>query len=176
MKHHHHAAAHGFTLIELMMVVSIIGMLASVALPQYSKATLRSRAAERVTVMESMGRAVNDVVNQQQRVPSAAPPGTRSTWTGVANPAGTPGASKRPFDWTASGWSMLPMLVQGNAYYTYSFVADDKDGDGKTLTLTVTGDGDLDEDGFHSVRTISFVGVGFSFIQNAEAFLDPNIF
>ena len=173
---HHHAPAHGFTLIELMMVVSIMGLLSSIALPQYTRATLRARAAERVTIMESLFRAVNDVVVQQQRVPSAAPPGTRSTWTGVGNPAGIPGTSKRRFDWAAAGWTQVPMVVQGDAYYTYSFVADDLNGDGKTVTLTLTGDGDLDGDGIHSVRTTSYTSVGFSFTQVPEAYIDPNIF
>jgi prepilin-type N-terminal cleavage/methylation domain-containing protein len=173
---HHRAPAHGFTLIELMMVVSIMGLLSSIALPQYTRATLRARSAERATIMESLGRAVNDVVNQQQRVPSASPPGVHSTWTGVSNPAGTPGSTKRSFDWTAAGWAELPMVVQGNAYYSYSFIADDLNGDGRILTLTVTGDGDLDADGVHSVRTITYTGVGYSFRQDPVPFLDPNVF
>ncbi len=47
----------GFTLIELLVVVLIIGILSSVALPQYQKSVLKSRAAEAWTNLKNINMA-----------------------------------------------------------------------------------------------------------------------
>ncbi len=47
----------GFTLIELLVVVLIIGILASIAMPQYQKAVERSKAVQAITWLKSWRQA-----------------------------------------------------------------------------------------------------------------------
>ena len=52
----------GFTLIELMIVVAIIGILAAVALPAYQDYTVRARVSEVILAASSCRTAITDTV------------------------------------------------------------------------------------------------------------------
>ncbi len=53
-------AQKGFTLIELMIVIAIIGILAAIAIPAYTDYTTRARVSEALTTASSMKATVSE--------------------------------------------------------------------------------------------------------------------
>lgn len=61
----------GFTLIELMIVVAIIGILAAIAIPAYQDYTIRTRVSEGINLSFEAKTAVSETVSSFGRFPSA---------------------------------------------------------------------------------------------------------
>ena len=77
-------AQKGFTLIELMIVVAIIGILAAVALPAYQDYTVRAKVSEAVLAGSTCRTAVSEAYQAASTLPGENAFGCEQNITGTA--------------------------------------------------------------------------------------------
>ncbi|HYW04347.1 MAG TPA: pilin [Gammaproteobacteria bacterium] len=107
----------GFTLIELMIVVAIIGILAAIAIPQYQNYVARSQMSEASTLIDGAKTSIESYIAQNGSFPSSLSGtlGVRTSGKYVASmaalPTGTSGAGSVTVTMKASGVS--PKIKNG---------------------------------------------------------------
>ena len=144
-----HSRSSGFTTIELLIGVAIVGILASVAVPSFKSYVYRGRVAEAVTML-------NKIKTRQEAYRSrfgqyAAVNG--DDW-GAYTPAAIPG--ENPVIWPSSpGWEELGVSSPGYVRFRYATVAGAPEVappagsnlDNSTFWYAAQAEGDLDGDG-----------------------------
>ena len=136
----HRLKQRGFTLIELMIVVAIIGILAAVAIPAFMNYLAKSKGSEASLNLNKIAKATKVYWGEH----SAFPPNSTAVLPGAEGAACT--GPNNHFDiqgttvWAAdSAWAALDFSIDEPGLFTYAFSSS-----GTLATATAVGDLDCD--------------------------------
>jgi type IV pilus assembly protein PilA len=120
------ALRRGFTLIELMIVVVIVGVLATLAVVGYRKMVLASHVSEATGMVQNIRVAQEEYFSETRQYANIST--SLSTWYPQTSPSHAAGVT----GWGAAcggactsnmDWSMLPVHVDGPVLFGYATVA-----------------------------------------------------
>ena len=132
----------GFTLIELMIVVAIVGLLSAIAVPSFIKYMHRARTSEASQQLEKIYNAARIYFIERQ-VPDSQAPTPAVTCCAGGNSKGAVDAAQ----WKVPTWEKLHFAIAESHYYRYEFV---RTGVAAGSSFTARALGDLDCDGLYS--------------------------
>ncbi len=138
----------GFTLIELMIVVAIIGILAAIAIPAFIKYVKQSKTSEASLNLKQVGDGAQAYYQADQYTSAGLPVSTNQypTATTNPNPADPPAGGKISLaasTWAGSPWKELRFSTTKPVYFSYDYVGA---GTGDSSAFTASAFGDLDGD------------------------------
>jgi prepilin-type N-terminal cleavage/methylation domain-containing protein len=141
------ARQRGFTLIELMIVVAIIGVLAAIAIPSFQKSVRRARTTEALLGLRKIYDGSVAYYDADHTTPHGDPlppqfPASVGLTPTLMPPAGIK-AVPAPDAWDAPTWRALTFGVSDPYYYVYRYQSA---GSGRTARFTAAAYGDLDGD------------------------------
>ena len=121
----------GFTLIELMIVVAIIGVLAAIAIPQYNNFRLKAKTAEAKSNLGAIRLGEEAYFTENEVYVNCASTPTATNFLG-----------KNAITWTDKNNNFLKIgfAAKGKVYYQYDVVAPG----GQSFVASATGDLDGD--------------------------------
>jgi type IV pilus assembly protein PilA len=83
----------GFTLIELMIVVAIIGILAAIAIPAYQDYTAKAQSSEAFSLLDGLKTTITDTMSQDATTGCVLPASSITAGKYVATIVATQGAT-----------------------------------------------------------------------------------